>query len=86
MPALAGEMARESPEVRRAFTSGVEEFLDGLAGYCPGDTPEARRDAALALTAGMVGAVALARAVDDPALSDRMLLAARRFYTATLAE
>lgn len=86
MPALAGEMARESLEVRRAFTSGVEEFLDGLTGYCPGDTPEARRDAALALTAGMVGAVALARAVDDPALSDRMLLAARRFFTATLAE
>lgn len=86
MPALAGEMAHESPEARRAFTSGVEDFVTGLAAYCPGDTPEARRDAALALSAGMVGAVALARAVDDPTLSDRILLAARQFYTAALAE
>jgi len=86
MSALADEVARESPEVRRAFTSGMEEFVAGLATYSPGDTPEARRDAALVLTAGMVGAIALARAMDDPALSDRMLLAARRFYTAVLAE
>jgi hypothetical protein len=30
----------------------------------------------------MVGAVLLARAVDDPALSDRILDACRNFYTA----
>lgn len=42
-------------------------------------------DRALVLVAGMAGAVLLARAVDDAELSDRLLLAARRFYTDTFA-
>jgi TetR/AcrR family transcriptional repressor of nem operon len=86
MPALAGEMARETPEVRRAFTEAVEEFIAGLEAYMPGETPEVRHDGALVLIAGMVGAVTMARAVDEPTLSDRVLLAARRCYTDTLAK
>ncbi|HKV82973.1 MAG TPA: TetR/AcrR family transcriptional regulator [Ktedonobacterales bacterium] len=86
MPALAGELAREPDEVRHAFTDAFEELASGIAAHCPGENPEARRDAALALTAGMVGAVALARAVDDPTLSDRILLATRRFYTDILTD
>ena len=86
MPALAAEVARESAEVRQAFTGAVADFVTGLEAYVPGETPEARRDAALALIAGMAGAVALARALDDPAMSDRMLLATRRFYTAALVD
>ncbi len=85
MPALVGEIAREPDEVRHAFTGAVTDLIAGIAEHCPGDTPEARRDAALALTAGMAGAVALARAVDDPTLSDRILLATRHFYTDALA-
>ena len=85
MPALAAEIAREPSEVRRAFTSALEEYVTQLMEYVPGDTPEDRRDAALVLAAGMAGAVAISRAVDDPHLSDRLLLAARRFYTDTLA-
>lgn len=86
MPALAGELAREPDEVRHAFTDAFEELASGIATHCPGETAEARRDAALALTAGMVGAVALSRAVDDPSLSDRILLATRRFYTDILTD
>jgi TetR/AcrR family transcriptional regulator, transcriptional repressor for nem operon len=85
MPALTAEIARESTEVRRAFTAALEEFVANLTDYVPGDSPEARRDGALVLAAGMAGAVALSRAVDDPVLSDRLLLAARRFYTDSLA-
>lgn len=84
MPALTAEIARESTEVRRAFTTALEEFVANLMEYVPGDSPEARRDGALVLAAGMAGAVALSRAVDDPVLSDRLLLAARRFYTDSL--
>jgi TetR/AcrR family transcriptional repressor of nem operon len=84
MPALASEIAREPEEVRHTFTTWVERLITGIAVYCPGETLEARRDAALALTAGMVGAVALSRALDDPEFSDRILLATRRFYTNTL--
>jgi TetR/AcrR family transcriptional regulator, transcriptional repressor for nem operon len=86
MPALVGEIARESDDVRHAFTAGVEDIVGGLAAYTPGETTEERRDAALVLAAGMVGAVALARAVDDPELSDRILLATRRYFTAAMAE
>jgi TetR/AcrR family transcriptional regulator, transcriptional repressor for nem operon len=85
MPALAAEIAREPAEVRRAFTDSMEKFIAELTDYVPCATAEDRRDAALLLASGMAGAVALARAVDDPALSDRLLLAARRFYTDTLA-
>lgn len=85
MPALTAEVAREPAEVRRAFTAALEEFVAQLMDYVPGATSEARHDAALVLAAGMAGAVALARAVDDPTLSDRLLLAARRFYTDALA-
>jgi TetR/AcrR family transcriptional repressor of nem operon len=85
MPALAGELAREPEEVRHAFTDAFEELASGIAEHCPGATVEARRDAALALTAGMVGSIALARAVDDLILSDRILLATRRFLTGALA-
>src|SRR5260221_1178002 len=81
MPALTAEIARESTEVRRAFTTALEEFVANLMEYVPGDSPEARRDGALVLAARMAGAVSLSRAVDDPVLSDRLLLAARRFST-----
>jgi TetR/AcrR family transcriptional repressor of nem operon len=85
MPALAAEIAREPGEARHAFTVALEEFAAALVDYIPGATSEARHDTALALVAGMAGAVALARAIDDPDLSDRMLLAARRFYTQAYA-
>jgi len=46
---------------------------------------DARADHALTLVAGMAGAVLLARAVDDPALSDRILRTCRDYYTGAFA-
>ena len=43
-------------------------------------TPDARDDQALIILAGLVGAMLLARTVDDPALSDRILSRTRKFY------
>jgi TetR/AcrR family transcriptional regulator, transcriptional repressor for nem operon len=85
LPALTAEVAREPDSVRHAFTGALEEWIGLLMEYMPGTTPEEQRDAALVLAAGMAGAVALSRAVDDSTLSDRLLLAARRFYTGALA-
>jgi TetR/AcrR family transcriptional repressor of nem operon len=84
LPALAAEVAREPAEVRGAFTAALEDFIGSLMEYVPGATAEARRDNALVLASGMAGAVALSRALDDAALSDHLLLAARRFYTDAL--
>jgi TetR/AcrR family transcriptional repressor of nem operon len=85
LPALTAEVAREPDSVRHAFTDGLEEWIGLLMEYMPGTTPQEQRDAALVLAAGMAGAVALSRAVDDSSLSDRLLLTARRFYTGALA-
>lgn len=73
--ALGPELARQSPPVRHAFTEGFRGLLELLAGLLPGRSKAARRDKALAAYAAMVGAVVLARMVDDPALSDEILRA-----------
>jgi TetR/AcrR family transcriptional repressor of nem operon len=71
--ALGSEIARQPQSVRDAFT---EEFKDGLAflaGVMPGEDPAGRYEDAIAAFAGMVGALILARAVNDEPLSDRIL-------------
>jgi TetR/AcrR family transcriptional repressor of nem operon len=60
----------------------VDDLSAALAESHPDD--EARRDAALVSMASMVGAIMLARAVEDPVLSDRILLTVRRRTTQPL--
>lgn len=81
LPALAGEIRHESPGVRHAFTDAFTEYVDRLATFLTGETTADAHDAALVLASGMAGAMLLARAVDDPALSDRILRRSRDFYT-----
>jgi TetR/AcrR family transcriptional repressor of nem operon len=69
LAALGSETARQAPALRRIATRQVRGLASLLAVQLPGgDTPD-NRDGALALLCGMVGALSLARAVDDPALS-----------------
>lgn len=86
LPALAAELGRhDAPEVRAAFTEGFNESIAMLARALPeGDAD--RTDRALALMSGLAGAVMLSRAVDDPALSDRILQASRDVFTAAFAD
>ena len=83
MPSLGGEMPRHGPEVRAAFTAQIRRVLANLQSLLP-DTPD-REDRAVALATGMAGAVMLARAVDDPALSDRILKVCRAFWISEIA-
>ena len=83
MPSLAGEMPRHGPEVRAAFTAQIHRVLANLQSLLP-DTPD-REDRAIALATGMAGAVMLSRAVDDPALSDRVLQVCRAFWIGQIA-
>ncbi len=80
IPSLAGELCRESDEVRRAFTQALEQYVAQLARLIPTSSTWASDDAVLALVAGMAGGILLARAVDDPTLSGRILRACRKFY------
>jgi TetR/AcrR family transcriptional regulator, transcriptional repressor for nem operon len=73
LAAIAGDAARQDAPVRRAFAEGLRPFVDFLASVIPGRTKAARRQKALATLSGMVGAMVLARAVDDVKLSEEIL-------------
>jgi TetR/AcrR family transcriptional repressor of nem operon len=75
LAAIGPEATRQGGPIRRAFTRGVEGFAGRLAAVMPVRAAQSPEDAALATVAGLVGALILARAVDDPALSDRILAA-----------
>lgn len=74
--ALGSEMPRQAPEVREAATRRIKDMIDLVTRYAPdGSKPEGRRKA-LATTATMIGALILARAVDDRQLGNDVLAAA----------
>lgn len=75
MAALVGEIPRQGAAIRHSFTDAVRAVTKRIAGLMPGRRKS--DDEALAVVATMVGALTLARAVDDPELSDRILAAAR---------
>ena len=75
--ALVADIRRQGPEARDALTSGVRSQIDRItAAISDTPSPEARRDATGAW-ATMVGAVIMARTLDDEALSDQILQDAR---------
>jgi TetR/AcrR family transcriptional repressor of nem operon len=76
LPALSGEAARQRGALRHTFTEGIRSIVAMLAKIAPGGSNAARREKALATLAGLVGALTLARAADDPSLSDEILNAA----------
>jgi len=74
--ALSGDIARQPAAVRGAFTAELKEVLELMAALMPGDRPARRRADAIAALACMAGALILARAVNDEALSEGILKAA----------
>src|ERR1700739_4358093 len=68
--ALASDMGRGDETARAAYTTHVRRYLAGLARRAPSAGP----DAPYVTLAALVGAIALARAVDDPELSDELLM------------
>ena len=75
MAALGPEIARQGPTVRRAFTDELRPFFDYLSRVVQGSSNNLRRQKALAAYAGLVGALVVSRAVDDPDLSNEILSA-----------
>lgn len=68
--ALCSEMPRQSPEVRRVATRHIKEMIDLVARQLPDWGQPGAHERALVTVAAMVGALTLARAVNDAALSD----------------
>jgi TetR/AcrR family transcriptional repressor of nem operon len=72
--ALAPEIARHTPAVRRIFTEAIENYIRLLAGLLPATAPlQARRAIAMSIISSTIGMVQLARAVDDKELSEQIL-------------
>jgi TetR/AcrR family transcriptional regulator, transcriptional repressor for nem operon len=81
--ALGSEMPRQAPEVRRAATRRIKEMIDLVSRQLPDWGKPGAHQHALATVATMVGALVLARAVDDPRLSDALRDSALKHLTAT---
>jgi len=76
--ALSCEMSRQTKGVRDRFTAGVRGMVALLSSRMQsGLKPRQREEKALATAASLVGALVLARAVNDPKLSDDILRATR---------
>ena len=78
--ALGSEMPRQAPAVRRAATRRIKEMIDVVARQLPDWGQPGAHEQALITVAAMVGTMVLARAVDDPGLSDGFLEAALKKF------
>ena len=83
MAALGSEMPRQAREIRRASTRRAKETIDLVARQLPDWGKPSAHEQALAILSTMVGALMLARAVDDPKLSDALRSAALKHSTLT---
>src|SRR4051795_5428706 len=70
--ALGSEMPRQAPEVRRAATRRIKEMIDLVARHLPDWGQAGAHEHALVAVSTMVGALILARAVDDARLSEAL--------------
>ena len=77
--ALSGEAGRAAPEARSALAARSRGLARTLLPHLPGPPSESREDTARAAAACLIGGLILARLEDDPAESDRLLAACRRF-------
>ncbi|UUZ63477.1 TetR/AcrR family transcriptional regulator [Polaromonas sp. P1-6] len=76
LAALGSETPRQAPEVRRVTTRHIKEMIDLVARQSPDWGQPGAHERALVTVATMVGTLLLARAVDEPALSDSLCAAA----------
>lgn len=78
--ALGSEMRRQAPVVRRAATRRIKEMIDLVARQSDDWGQPQAHERALTTMAMLVGAVVLARAIDEPALSESVLQATRAHF------
>ncbi|MCL9845478.1 TetR/AcrR family transcriptional regulator [Ralstonia solanacearum] len=83
LAALGSETSRQAPEVRRVVTRHIKGMIDLVARQSPDWGQAGAHERALVAISTMVGALLLARAVDEPDLSDRLRDAALKHLTPT---
>lgn len=81
--ALGSETPRQASRVRRAATRRIKEMIDVVARHSPDQRETGVYEHALVTVATMVGALVLARAVDDPKLSRALRAASLKHFDPT---
>ncbi|WP_454852121.1 TetR/AcrR family transcriptional regulator [Rhizobium binxianense] len=71
------EVSRSEGAVRAVFSDGLAALVETLVDIVPGETEEERRANATTTLSSMMGAVILARAVEDRALAGQFLATMR---------
>ncbi len=82
LPTLTTGVARQGHAVHKAFEEHLLELVESCAAKLPPSAGLETQDRTLAVFALCAGDLMLARAVNDPALSDRILRACRSLATA----
>jgi TetR/AcrR family transcriptional regulator, transcriptional repressor for nem operon len=83
--ALVADIRRQTPAARLAMTEGFRSQINRIAKAIATPDEAASRRPAVGAWAAMVGAVVLARAIDDPVLSDEILDETRAWIEGNLA-
>lgn len=71
--ALAPEMARTRPALKQRISAAILKFRQELLPFMPGRNAEERAVTFLAIFSSMVGAIAIARTMPDPAVRQGIL-------------
>jgi TetR/AcrR family transcriptional repressor of nem operon len=74
--ALLDEIGRCDPTTRQAYTDGAQAMIAAIARHLDDGDADGTDQRAIGLFTLLVGSLQLARAVSDPAVSDRILAAA----------
>jgi TetR/AcrR family transcriptional repressor of nem operon len=80
--ALLDEIGRCDVDTREAYTEGAASMIKAIARHLDDGDPDRTNERAIGLFSLLVGSLQAARAVTDPALSERILAAA---YTNAMA-
>lgn len=78
--ALGSEIPRQTPEVRHSVTSHIKEMVDLIARQLPGWGTQQAHEQAMALLCALIGTTMIARAVDDPTLSEALRTATMKQF------
>ena len=81
-PSLAADVSRQGEAVRTVFSEGLSDYLNAMGDLTDKDRPkDGLPHNAVSVLSTLVGAMVLARAVNDRQLSDGILYAARQSLT-----
>jgi TetR/AcrR family transcriptional repressor of nem operon len=78
LSAIGSELARCDDNTRAVATAGFRKLVDLIAGRSDKPAPAAARARTLVAVSTMIGALTMARVVDDPKLSAEILKEARK--------